>query len=478
VPLVSSRRRSRLPVVPSAPDGSKLAAIVAGKILHEVIESGWQPGDVMASEPELIERYDISRAVLREAVRLLEHQGVARMRRGPGGGLVVTEPTVDRIIDVAILYLHRIGATLDEVFETRLVLEEIVAELAPQRLDESGLFHLRSLVESEAAGTEPNYRAFHELLASVTGNLALEVFVDILSSVMLLYVPGTTPLTKETLQASTYAHSKIASAVIAGDERTARRRMRAHLEAEAAGLRRRRSTRQRLDPELVLVGPSGSKRAERLARKLLREIVTGKLAPGAMVGMEPELIAAHDASRAVFREAIRILEHHHIATMRRGRRGGLFVTAPNASAVSDVIAIYLVRRGVSVADIAEVRTRVELAVVARIIDDLDTSALDELQRLVEMEQTVPEEDYVERVHDLHTALGAMTGNPVLELVVRVLVRLTRLYQMEVLSAAERQAIQDEIKRTHKGIIDGIVAGDAELARHRMRRHLEAIAAAL
>ncbi len=98
---------------------STLAAGVARAILRDVIDRGWPVGEVLGSQSELMERYGVSRAVFREAVRLVENQQVASMRRGPGGGLVVTEPTVDAIIDAAVLYLHRVNSRLDEVFEAR-----------------------------------------------------------------------------------------------------------------------------------------------------------------------------------------------------------------------------------------------------------------------------------------------------------------------------------------------------------------------
>ena len=78
----------------------------------DVVDRGWPLGEVLGSQSELIERYGVSRAVFREAVRLVENQQVAFMRRGPGGGLVVTEPTVDAIIDAAVLYLHRANTRL------------------------------------------------------------------------------------------------------------------------------------------------------------------------------------------------------------------------------------------------------------------------------------------------------------------------------------------------------------------------------
>src|ERR1700735_1282503 len=131
---------------PGADSSAKRAAKVADLIVEDVMALGWPVGQVLGSETDLLERYQVSRAVFREAVRLVEHQQVARTRRGPGGGLVVTEPTVDAVIDAVVLYLHRVDARLDEVFEARIALEEIASELAPERLDERDLSELRTFV--------------------------------------------------------------------------------------------------------------------------------------------------------------------------------------------------------------------------------------------------------------------------------------------------------------------------------------------
>src|SRR3954470_7230869 len=84
--------------VRTPPDSSpKRAAQLADQIIEDVTARGWPVGEVLGSETELLEQYSVSRAVFREAVRLLEHQHVARTRRGPGGGLVVTEPAVGTV---------------------------------------------------------------------------------------------------------------------------------------------------------------------------------------------------------------------------------------------------------------------------------------------------------------------------------------------------------------------------------------------
>ena len=88
--------------------GRKLGEQLAERVEEEIIASGWPVGKVLGSEAELIERYGVSRAVFREAMRIVDHHGVAEMRRGPGGGLVVVAPKADAaVLFRMICYLSR-----------------------------------------------------------------------------------------------------------------------------------------------------------------------------------------------------------------------------------------------------------------------------------------------------------------------------------------------------------------------------------
>ncbi len=450
---------------------AKLAGKVAARIATDVVEMGWPVGDVLGSEAELVARYGVSRAVFREAVRILEQQHVARTRRGPGGGLVIAEPTVEATTDATVLYLHRVDARLDEVFEARLVLEEIVAGLAPARIDEADVERLRSIVRQEASGEIKDHRALHAALASMTRNPALELFVDILNWVSTLYLSDPRTIEARTFAASGHAHARIAEAVIAGNESLARHRMCKHLEAEAAFLQARRSSRKLL-PRTPPSGAPGSKRADTVARRILLRILVDKLEPGDLVGSEPELIARYDVSRAVFREAVRLLEHHHIAAMRRGPGGGLVVTPPSVGAVTDVVALYLARRTISLGDLVELRLAVEPVLADLAADRAEANDAETLRQAAEHHDVAGDPEPAEIVHDLHAAVARVAGNRVLELVALVLIRLSRLYQVE---RAPRSA-NDEVRRAHAGIAAAVAAGDRDLARHRMRRHLEGFAA--
>src|SRR3984885_11331628 len=202
---------------PGADSNAKRAAKVADLIIEDVMALGWPVGDVLGSETELLERYEVSRAVFREAVRLVEHLQVARTRRGPGGGLVITEPTVSAVIDAVVLYLHRVDAPLNELFEARIVLEEIAL--------------LRTFLGVEEINTEDDPRALHALVASASRNPALELFVEVLNQAAQLYSSDWQSLGTKVGKETLHAHSRIAEAVIAGDAGLARLRLRTPLAA-------------------------------------------------------------------------------------------------------------------------------------------------------------------------------------------------------------------------------------------------------
>ncbi len=469
--------RDDVPARPGPSPASKRAARVADQIVGDVVAMGWPVGELLGSEADLLKRYRVSRAVFREAVRLVEHQQVAHTRRGPGGGLVITEPTADAVIDAVVLYLYRVEARLDELFEARLVLEEIVTDLAPGRLDERDLTRLRSFVSEGDPDLVADPGALHAQLASATRNPVLELFVDVLNRVAMLYSADWRSLGPAVGAETAHAHARIAAALIAGDSGLARHRMREHLQAEGEFLRRRQPTRELLPDDVVVLGEfSNGKRADAVARRITLQIVGRRMRPGELVGAEKQLIEQEGVSRAVLREAVRLLEHHQIARMRRGPGGGLFASEPSASAVTGIAAIYLARRGMRRSDLAELRTGVEVALAGLAAARIDAPSTAGIQAAIEREKAVPDEEQDEAAGDLHAAVAGAAHNRVLELVALALIRLGRPDQIERLAPRARKQIRAEVLRTHEGIAAAVESGDRELAMHRMRGHLDKLAA--
>ena len=94
----------------------KKAEIVADQIAQTIVGQRWEPGELFGSEVELIARYGVSRAVFREAVRLLEHHGLAEMRRGLHGGLFIRQPDPEPVAKaMAGQEFGDIGAEVDRI---------------------------------------------------------------------------------------------------------------------------------------------------------------------------------------------------------------------------------------------------------------------------------------------------------------------------------------------------------------------------
>lgn len=470
-------RKGPAPTLSKLPgrDDSKLAERVASLIAEDIIARGWPVGEVLGSAADYAQRYNVSRAVFREAVRLLEDQEVIRTQRGAAGGIIVTEPSLENVTDAAVLYLQRVDARVEEVLEARSLLAQIVSELVSKQLDTHGRQRLEAYLSRERAGELGNPNEFHSMLASLTGNPALELFVHILNRVTILYRRNPTSDLKPSDQIRR-AHERIIRAILSGDAGLAAEAMRRHLRTESDLLVRQRAMRQLLTPVSGLTGPVGEKGAERVAREIYQSIVSARLAPGHFVGYEPALAERYGVSRMVFREAVRLLEHHHIARMRRGTGGGLIVETPNSAAVTDVVALYLARRETSLAALAELRVRVEVALVDLVIDHLDEVGAEALESAAILDEG--DENTQISIHNLHMTMAAFCGNRALELVALVLIRLTRFHQSRDLTDADRLTISTGVQRAHVAVADAIRAGDRELAKKRTLRHLEALSSFL
>lgn len=213
-------------------DGRKLAEVVAHKIELEIARRGWPVGEVVGSEADLLRRYGVSRAVFREAVRIVEHHEVASMRRGPGGGLVVTAPDLDAVVRAVTLQLQFQEIGPRQLYEARNALELACVRLAARRITRDGAARLEAYLAVESAMDDATLwdrsHDFHFLLADLTGNPALRLFVEVLGRL-------TEHQSSHDVSPSEYgqirrAHRRIADAVLAGDAETAQRRMNAHLE--------------------------------------------------------------------------------------------------------------------------------------------------------------------------------------------------------------------------------------------------------
>lgn len=206
--------------------------LVAQRIVGDIVAGGRRPGDLLPPERSMITEYGTGRGTLREALRLLEFQGVLTLRPGPRGGPVVLDPDASHLAGTLVLVLQLRTAPVRTVVEVRSALEPVTTALAAARMPAAELAELDGTVAAMRTGPAAFPAAdqrFHELLARSCGNPLLGHLVD----AVLTIVAGTpldTDLPAPRRVAVLAAHEAIAAAVRGRDGPAAADRMRAHLE--------------------------------------------------------------------------------------------------------------------------------------------------------------------------------------------------------------------------------------------------------
>ncbi len=127
----------------------KMAEVIANGLRRRIVRGELRVGDFLPSESALLSRMSISRAVLREALRILEAESLIRIRRGVKGGAEVCAPRIEVTARHFGLLLQLMGTTVADLFRARLAFEPIAARLLAQRGLGSGAERLERLLEEE-----------------------------------------------------------------------------------------------------------------------------------------------------------------------------------------------------------------------------------------------------------------------------------------------------------------------------------------
>lgn len=146
--------------------------------LAEAIERArLRRGDRLPSETELAEQLEISKPTLRQALRVLEHAGMLQVRRGKGGGIVLTSDLVASVAVAGAVALEEDAVV--EILRARRVLERAVAIEATERATADDLAELERTIDllerhlGERAAVMRADAMFHRALVRACHNAAI-----------------------------------------------------------------------------------------------------------------------------------------------------------------------------------------------------------------------------------------------------------------------------------------------------------------
>jgi DNA-binding FadR family transcriptional regulator len=186
----------------------------------------------------LAREFGVSRATLREALRLLGAENLIRTAKGAGGGSFVTVPSADDLSESLRSGLGRLAhaehVTLEELLEARELLEVPAARLAARRRAAEDVERLHESIPSEPLrlGTQEQFvynRDFHAVVIESCGNTMLSIAAQPIFQVLQTHL-SRSKLGREWHRSINEHHRSIAAAIEAGDESAAGDEMYDHLE--------------------------------------------------------------------------------------------------------------------------------------------------------------------------------------------------------------------------------------------------------
>lgn len=164
----------------AGPDSrARLSERIADELQLAIVRDGFVPGQRLPTETALMERFGVSRTVVREAAKLLVQRGLVSV--APGRGMIVAEFDGGQIAEQFSLVMMASDGTFEQLLELRLALEVQVATAAARvatpelldRLDDSIRVGQSVADEDGPIDAEAFLDAdmtFHEVLAEASGN--------------------------------------------------------------------------------------------------------------------------------------------------------------------------------------------------------------------------------------------------------------------------------------------------------------------
>lgn len=236
----------------------KVATVLAESLREQILDGRLVTGQTLPTERELAALAGISRPSVREALRILEAEGLVSTRVGRGGGAEVVKPDISMIERSMETFIRGTGIQLQSMLEAREAVEPHAAELAAQRWDDDDWANLE---DSHKRLSSSLYDLPHFLKANFDWHRSVvrashnELMIAFISSVAQpLY--ASTDLdgfnSIDVRKAVRAAHDKVMDALYSRDPSAAQRRMGRHIHAYCESVIQRKSR------NLQLMKDSGS----------------------------------------------------------------------------------------------------------------------------------------------------------------------------------------------------------------------------
>jgi DNA-binding FadR family transcriptional regulator len=223
-------------------DVPKASDVLAADLRERILNGELAEGASLPAERELVKQTQMSRATVREALRILEVQNLVRVKAGRAGGAFVQRPTTKSMANSVSMLIRGQHIKLADLMETREALEPFCAELAARTRTDEDLVTLdraNDAIADPAADLEQFLRSnldWHVGVAVASHNELLVGFMIALSEAIYAGTEDERFVDSGVRSVTINAHRLITSAIRERDAEKAGRRMQKHVHGYAAAI--------------------------------------------------------------------------------------------------------------------------------------------------------------------------------------------------------------------------------------------------
>jgi GntR family transcriptional repressor for pyruvate dehydrogenase complex len=208
----------------------KAHELVAERLRDRILSGELADGDRLPPEDELTAKFGIARTTLREALRVLESQGLLTIRRGRGGGPVITHPSLDPSAMALAISLQLQGATIGDLDAARQLIEPQIAGELARHHSADDIAALEEAIEVAAKAAEANdLQAFgaaatniHATLVERSGNITLTTLSRLLHvMVNAYYASATRRADQASMRRAVRSYRRLVELILSGDSEAA-----------------------------------------------------------------------------------------------------------------------------------------------------------------------------------------------------------------------------------------------------------------
>lgn len=216
-----------------SPSRTNLSQQVADH-LEEVILSSptFRVSEKLPSEMKLAKQYNVSRPIIREAMKLLQERGLIILKNGSGS--YITRPKSDTVMNAVSRIMQSDNISAEELTQVRGILELSSVDLAVQHITDEQIKEMGEILADFSDTTLPLKKrvsldeAFHIAIAKAGGNNLLVMFITVLTSLLRDYM-GKGILVDGGIEDAIMRHREIFSALEKRDAQAAHQAMADHL---------------------------------------------------------------------------------------------------------------------------------------------------------------------------------------------------------------------------------------------------------